>query len=310
MVAAGQETDKDWAGLLGPVQNMRIEITGFSRHSGKWVEGTPVLLYIYTYDKTGNKVETTEYDDAYDVDSFKIRRLKWTLSYNSDGRLMEVVNLNNDGEPDGGKVVNSYDANGNLFKEESFENGNPSGIKKTYVYDSFGNVINKTSFVEGKKEMIEVSRYDTKGNKVEGTFYEGDGSLLLRTAYNYNKKGRLLEEINYFPGSNPPSKTVYVYDRVGNQTERIAYRGDGSVSSTQKHTYDSEGNKIRTGIHITEKLRSGEEFICQHGCPDDEVILREHDSNGNWIKKTRILGSKPLEVTYRTITYYSQSETP
>src|ERR1051325_6079890 len=103
--------------------------------------------------------------------------------------------------------------------------------------------------VEGPPQLIEITTYGIKGNRVENTSYPTAGSLV--------------------------GKEEYKYDERGNITEMTVRDERGSIISREAYTY-------------------------------------EFDKLGNWTKMVtnlvvfanRELKREPIEVTYRTVTYY------
>src|ERR1051325_7173086 len=103
--------------------------------------------------------------------------------------------------------------------------------------------------VEGPPQLVEITTYGIKGNRVENTSYPIAGSLV--------------------------GKEEYKYDERGNITEMTVRDERGSIISREAYTY-------------------------------------EFDKLGNWTKMVtnlvvfanRELKREPVEVTYRTVTYY------
>ncbi len=103
--------------------------------------------------------------------------------------------------------------------------------------------------VEGPTQLVEVTTYGIKGNRIENTSYPIGGSLV--------------------------GKEEYKYDERGNITEMTVRDDRGSILSREAYTY-------------------------------------EFDKFGNWTKMVTSLvvfengelKREPVEVTYRTVTYY------
>src|SRR5215510_13159676 len=103
--------------------------------------------------------------------------------------------------------------------------------------------------VEGPPQLVEITTYGIKGNRVENTSYPIAGSLV--------------------------GKEEYKYDERGNITEMTVRDDHGSIISREAYTY-------------------------------------EFDKFGNWTKMVTSLvvfengelKREPIEVTYRTVTYY------
>lgn len=110
-------------------------------------------------------------------------------------------------------------------------------------------VVKSGVLTEGPRQLLEVTTYNLKGDRIDNVTYPMVGSLAGKEEYKYDEKGHIVE---------------------------MTLRGaDGSIVSRENYTY-------------------------------------EYDRIGNWIKMVSSLvvfeggklKSEPVEVTYRTITYY------
>ncbi|HEV2905229.1 MAG TPA: hypothetical protein VGW32_09285, partial [Pyrinomonadaceae bacterium] len=115
----------------------------------------------------------------------------------------------------------------------------------------------------------------TKVSTTEGKLIENTKRVLLEAA-EYDLRGA--KTVNqYFPvaGTAPTGREVYKYDEKGNISEMTLMGSDGSMVSkeTYKYEYDSLGNwtRMTTSVAVVE--------------------------NGT-------IAFEPVEVTYRTISYY------
>jgi len=103
--------------------------------------------------------------------------------------------------------------------------------------------------VEGPLELVELTTYGIKGNRIENTSYPINGSMLGKEEYKYDEKGNIIE-------------TTLRDER-------------GTILS--KEAYDYEFDKIGNWTKMTTSL-----IVFQNGKVNHE----------------------PIEVTYRTLTYY------
>lgn len=103
--------------------------------------------------------------------------------------------------------------------------------------------------VEGPLELIELTTYGIKGNRIENTSYPINGSMLGKEEYKYDEKGNIIE--------------------MTLRDER------GTILS--KEAYDYEFDKIGNWTKMTTSL-----------------IVFQNDQ----------VKHEPIEVTYRTLTYY------
>lgn len=169
--------------------------------------------------------------------------------------------------------------------------------------------------------MIEQSKNDVDGNKVERWFYL-DGALFGWQVYIYDEEGFKTRMINH---SKDGSKKEYELTRAESMSEKYEKRMFSGVEDTQisTTTYDRNGNEIETqlknpardrwvysydrnGFLVEEKVFKGSQL---------QYINRytyEIDEHGNWTKQSGTnydpkdpeSGFIPATTTYREIIYY------
>jgi antitoxin component YwqK of YwqJK toxin-antitoxin module len=186
---------------------------------------------------------------------------------------------------------------------------------------------------EGRRKIVKTTGYDRDGNVREEIF--GRRPTERHFSYYYTKEGERVQ--NYYGlGLRPDSsfndiaqigvRTRFKYDADGNRVEEATYRhGDlmGKVttaydSAGKKHeqnVYDRDGRTIaRLIFNYDEKgnLALVSDFTSPSALKIKEAYAYEFDSIGNWIKRTTSrpvrdrypIRMEPVEVTYRTISYY------
>jgi YD repeat-containing protein len=192
-------------------------------------------------------------------------------------------------------------------------------------------------WVEGPRGRPAIITYDVKGNRIEGKSED-----TTKTAYTYDAQGRVIEEVTS-DHVGLIGKTVYTYDDKGNLTEEEVY-GPSGLKYRSEHIYDDQGRRIATTNDDTHDPALGIEKVVMtydnkgniremttyytHKIGDEEdrpipppakrVYTYEFDTHGNWIKQTQTLCTaetgepvcEPFMVTYRTITYYPETERP
>jgi antitoxin component YwqK of YwqJK toxin-antitoxin module len=276
----GVKMDLQEDDLIGPVQTVRIETSQFSDQAGHWVEGPRGPSVTTTYDVKGNRIERVTPDN------------KTLYTYNAQGDLRETVSYNPDGSLSG-RTVYTYDDKGELMETVSH---NPDGSLSA-----------KTSCI-----------YDSRGNLTETVYYDAFDTIVHKVVYTYNDKGNLAEE-EIYGSSGIKGRAVYTYDAQGNRTEK-AYsdlaHGPGLGIDRTVETYDANGNILELITYYTQKAGDPEEREIPP--PSKFIYTYEWDTHGNWVKQTQTLCTsesgkpvcEPSLVTYRTITYYSEAETP
>jgi hypothetical protein len=193
--------------------------------------------------------------------------------------------------------------------------------------------------VEGQRVRSQKILYNEKGEKVEMILYNGE-YISRRLLFNKDTQGNTLATA--FERGNPSASTptadssapqenngrkafkhVFKYDERGNRTEDAVYSEDGTLLSKDIYLFDIEGNHF--GVkNIDEKgverstrfmydskgVNVTRHFYSQTGKRiERRSYTYEFDAQGNWIKQTasKILDddkSEPIEVIYRTISYY------
>ena len=92
--------------------------------------------------------------------------------------------------------------------------------KNISKYDSNGNKVEGSSYnLDGKLDRISIYKYDSNGNMVEELFYDSDEKLDRKSIWKYNDKNRLVEKIEYNYKSGfgklqeiPIEKNTYEYE--------------------------------------------------------------------------------------------------
>jgi hypothetical protein len=180
-----------------------------------------------------------------------------------------------------------YDANGRKVRVEA-RNGDEVNAKSTFIRDAEGRIAElRTCFPDTDLPCGRaVYSYDSKGNLVEYVSYAPDAFR------------RELE-----PGTPETlfMKIVYSYDRGGRVVERTTYAVGGKIISRDVYAYDAKGD-----------LAGVAEYDSEGRLEAEATYSHEFDAAGNWVKQTRFERKNrngeppavPVEVTYRTITYY------
>ena len=121
-----------------------------------------------------------------------------------------------------------------------------------------------------RRVRVETSTILIKGGEVT------EGPRVVRGVSTYDAAGRKIDSVDYpIESSTPPGKERYLYDKNGNIVEMDVVGNDGSVLSKEFYEYET-------------------------------------DQLGNWTKRRTLVAiyengkvtSEPMEVTFRTISYY------
>ena len=267
--------------LKGPVRTFKMEVATFVSKDGDYVEGPRVLQMEASFNEDGNRTDLRMYDDK----GVLSRRI--TMKF--DGRKMtEAINYNGAGVM-WLRTVDVYDDNGRLKEELTYEGDGSLRSKKTFKRDELGHA-------------IETGEYNAKGvllDQFKNTF---DGSRLLTTERKVHRDNGSLASVSF-------------YDSAKGRSETTTYQPDGSVANKTVRTaqqleqYGPDGSLQKTATISVEHRLADEVVLNKDGTSKKESNTPDQlDARGNWTKVTKwqtdSQGTRPLSVTYRTLTYY------
>jgi hypothetical protein len=160
---------------------------------------------IYKYDSNGNLVK----EQGFDVNG----RLEYTFEFVNDeyGRKVQQTSFTNETEkkPTFDRCTYKYDENGHLIEEKDFTDDG-SGFKPKD--NSLGYQKRISIFGDSDRPRFDLSfhadvsfagfgerHYDRRGNEVEDTEYNADGTLRLKVKYSYvfDKRGNWIRQDTY-----------------------------------------------------------------------------------------------------------------
>jgi len=267
--------------LKGPVKSVRTEAATYVLKEGQWVEGPRVVEMTVQFAENGNRTEVAFYREG------KLAR-RIEDRYDEDGRQIEYLN---------------YDGGGNMWLRGTLAYDENGKVIEEVTYNGDGSLRSKKSLKRNEQgQMLESAEYNPRGilmEKMSNTFADGalattfrslhypDGSVLRTEATEMARKR--VESINYNRDGSVQSKTIRV-DR-----EISEYAKDGSLLKTT--TISTQGRLL------------DEVMVGPGGPTKREAQLPDQiDSHDNWTVQTKwhadANGSRPLKITYRTITYY------
>ena len=266
--------------LKGPVRSFKTEVATFVLQDDKWVEGPKVVQMEATFNTDQNRTDLFIYNKG---------QLARRIEMKFDGRRMtEAIN---------------YDGAGNMWLRQ-VDLYDDEGRKKGEIsYNGDGSVRSKTTFKRNERgQLLETAEYGADGVLMEQFTYKYEGAKL----HSYERKiyrAGTLQQTEVYSAPNKRETTIYKPDgSIATKSLRIGqeiayYNADGSL---QKFTTISNPDRLTDELTINQKEPSKRE----------SQIPDQTDSHGNWIKQTKWLtdanGTKPLIVTYRTITYYEK----
>jgi YD repeat-containing protein len=291
-----KKSDREAGDLNGPVRSVRTEESTFSGRPGHCSPAPKRLVKLTVYDPYGNLIEYTD--------------------YNLDGSVHSKVSFERD--PSGYKIEEAYyDGKGRLYRKRFFRPGPDGKLISEESYDPKGLLIARTlpgyrdsgvpaqlDTYDGEGVLIRSRSYDASGNVIEDSHYQ-NGSLTIRSVGSYDADANKLEESHYKSDGSlysdsllNPARIMYSYDTAGRLSQQILYGADGSISWRLSYLYDPKGN-----IAEQWQYRLGS-FLISH-----RTYRYEYDSAGNWARQTvseqiSDTCSSPIQIVYRTLTYY------
>lgn len=284
-IAHAQNTNMAMAtySLKGPIRTYRTEVATFVNQGGNYVEGPRVLRAEASFNEDGNRTDLRMYNEK----GILARRIAMTF----DGRKMtEAIN---------------YDGAGKMWLRTVFsfdDEGRPNG---SMTYDGAGSLVSKR-----------VTKRNNRGLVTESTEYSAKGVMLEQILIGYDGPRMLRHERRlFYPNGSLQLHTLYAHET--RRSETTTYRPDGSILNRSFREnwdivqYGPDGS-LQKATAISGEHRLVDEVTLEKDAATKREAERPDviDANGNWTKQTKWLtdatGTRPLKVTYRTLTYYER----
>lgn len=267
-------------GLKGPIRTYRTEVATFVSKDGIYVEGPRVLVAEASFNEDGNRTDLRMYNQG-----LLARRIAMTFN----GRKMtESIN---------------YDGAGKMW------------LRSIYSYDDEGRSTGSMTY-DGAEALVSkrVLKRNKRGLVTESTEYSAQGVVMEQVLIGYDGPKMISHERHvYYSNGSRRSVTTYSYETK--RSETTTYRPDGSVENKSYREnwdiaqYGPDGSLQKataiSGEHrLVDEVTLEKDGSARREAERPDVI----DAHGNWTKQTKWFtdetGTKPLKVTYRTLTYY------
>jgi len=233
------------------------------------------------YDQRGNKISET----VYTFDNKSLPYHKGVYEYDAHNNIVRMSYYEKNGDPIKGdlffpsEVVQTFDAKGNLIREEHLNGSGLPLLHKTdwlpnvweYGYDDFGNLVLRHYIhadASGNEEFLgaNIYTYDERGNKIRHDHYD-ESYQLSSDVYDYascvmlyTPTGEIREEIFYGEDGSLrresdgyPAYCRYEYDDRGNLIAESQYNENGDPCGSSydeyhrtEYRYDAMGNVTQT----------------------------------------------------------------
>jgi len=231
------------------------------------------------------------------------------------GPVHTVLTIKQRGEKVFGTSVEVYDLKGRLMESLS---SNASieihsgtmvrlGGKSTYSYDATGNLLRENHFSpEGQPSSYETYAYDSQNRQIENITYSLNGKEFERISYKYFSERLELEmtrKIDYGDGNKHSARYLIKLNEKAQGTRWAEYDLKGSLSPEYiSFEYDDEGNVKK------------EEHCCRYKYA--HRFSYKFDRYGNWVEQQNTYLEPGNEektnpdwmYQYRIITYYSDTQ--
>lgn len=272
-------------------------------------------------------IEETYFKNSGDEQNFieQPKRLKQQYEFDNDGDVISgqgLYNLKRLPDP-----ITKKDDKGNIIEYKYFDEKKRLSGSKEIKYDADGNTIEEIEY-NAKKIMINKFEYKYLKDKVierihtEQLHPEDHAGrknlyLIIRNLYEYDEKGNEVQESSYDINGSIGYIWRYEYDKNNNMIKCTWINPKGIIVRQNIYIYNSENQLIEDDEFNNNMYNSKDELIVgeinngygqfQYGIRD----LYEYDKVGNWIKKTtykmeaenNVLKYKPRNIEYRSIIY-------
>lgn len=319
-IEAKEQTSLESDGLVGNVKTFIERSYYVKEEYGEWTTGDKSSTYLYAYDKAGNRINYSSFDDE------DMATITFLYTYNSKGNPFET-NYYSKGVLQT-KYLYSYDANDKVTSKATYGG---DGLLKSilfFSYDTNGSLLKEegTYYNNGSISIRTLHTYGEKGLIEKRLQYSGSGSFILEAQYRYDDKGNLTEEVDYNNEGLLESNLINIYDSNDNMTGKVNFKG-GVLRSLFTYRYN-EKNKLAEIIEYRANGMQRDRTIYQYdemgnykgvATYDVEIdkvsiidFIHLYDENGNWTKKieSRVMiedegnSLKPEKITFRDITYF------
>ena len=267
--------------LKGPVRVFRTEVATVVLKDGDYIEGPRVVQMEARFNTDGNRTDLYMYDKGI---------LGRRIEMKFDGpRMTECIN---------------YDGAGNIWLRTVNAYDDEGRIKESVNYNADGSLRSKQTF-----------KRNVRGQISESTEYSAAGVLLEQINNKFEgAKLQISERKVYRPDGSLEATELYT---APNRKDTTTYRPDGSVATRsvrngQEITHYNEDGSVQKVTTISDQGRLLDELnLNQKASPTRESQIPDQiDAQGNWTKQTKWFvdarGTRPLNVTYRAITYYER----
>lgn len=249
-------------------RTVRVERAALSKKADKVEEGQRVQIAFSTYDERGNLVQSII--SSRQGSPFVV----YKAQYAADLSLVEEGYTGLSGPS--AKFVTTYDAAARKAETAGFDAKGRPLSRAVYAFDESGRIAEEAHYDKGGR-LLERVVFTYQAGTVEQTRAYDQGRMSYRIVTTPNAQGRPADEKYYRPDGSLIFQEHRSYDERGNCTDEVLYAASGGLHWRHGYEYDARGNwTARRTFRQT----------LNRGLPEYE----------------------PVEVIYRSITYYEAAE--
>jgi len=216
------------------------------------------------YDKYGNRIKLSNFDNN--------NTLRYELYYDIYGNLLETRaydengKLNIDPNMECAILRRKYDDKDNLIELSKYGidgklKGNDSGVAIGRYFHNENNIRVEEHGLDEQMKLVIISMYDTLGNMIEQSFYDGDRILkendlgFAVVKWTYDDMNKINE--GHYQNKLRETTLILKYDDNSNIIERSHYDGHGHLegfnrwggAAILRNNHDEKGNIIETSYY-------------------------------------------------------------
>lgn len=167
-----------------------------------------------------------------DVKNYRIKSLTEWITVTENGKEIKYKD-----------TFTSWDKNGNMTMKAEYYRDGTIKKKETATFDSKGNKLDETFFepkTAGEKtDKYErfTYKYDEDENKIEEVEYDASGKVLSKKASSYNSYGHKIAEVTFDGNGKATKKSTYLYNSKGLRVEKKDYNAANILLSVKTYEY-------------------------------------------------------------------------
>lgn len=230
------------------------------------------------------------------------------MEYNSDGLLMEVSWLNENGETTRSLQYVYTDDGRPKTVRDSYSDGYYTEIEYEYdyAYAESGEIVRHWEGVGDERHLVgEITVVYAPGeakyhynNSEHGKsakyhlcrWFDDEGALRYTTNIAYDEYDNVLSAVNQSPDGTVQSVTRYDYDEAGRKVAYRQYDGEDNLTYSYDTAYDERGNKVKvSGGGVDET--------------DRHITEYEYDEQGNMLRQINRYADGGAVFDYTEYTY-------